>query len=367
MSDRRLSIKVGIFVLAGLVTLAVLLLNFSKSGGWARKTYPILLRTDNVGSITKRAAVLMAGIQVGYVESTRLSEDGKSVLMTARIFEEYDKIPRSCLFTIEQSGFLGDQYVAITPRNHAPPFLQPGDEVRCEPPFNLQDTARRASDLLSQVGVTIGELRVSISNVNDVVLSQTTLTNIVTNLLVSLNNIKAASEAVRDRVPVTLTNLHQVSASAVRTVADLEELVRAQTGAVSRTIGNLRESSSNILALSAGLARSGQGIEQMIETNRPKVDRVLNNVELASISVTNMVAGLKTDLESGQGLVGALLRDQEMKLKLDLALSNVVCLSSNLDVAAGNLNRHGLWWMLWKPKYPKTNVAEHVQPSQRRW
>ena len=48
-------------------------------------------------------------------------------------------------FVIEQSGFLGDQHVAIYPQSTTTPLLEPGSEVPCEQPFNLQEAARSAT------------------------------------------------------------------------------------------------------------------------------------------------------------------------------------------------------------------------------
>jgi phospholipid/cholesterol/gamma-HCH transport system substrate-binding protein len=366
MSESRLATKVGLFVFLGLTALGVLLLNFSKSGDWFSPTYKILLRTSNVGGIKKRASVLMAGVPVGYVESAKLAPDSKTVVMTVCIYQEF-QVRRSALFAIEQAGFLGDQYVAIIPRDNRGALLQAGDLVRCEPPFDLQDTARRASDLLGHVGNAVTELKTAISNVQGSLLSHDNLTNIATNIVVSLQNIRVASESVRSNVPVTLTNIHGLSDNAAQAVKDLQTLVANHTASVSRAIGNLQNASSNVATFAENLKRAGASIEQIIETNRLKVDATLKNIETASVSVTNMLTGLQADLDAGKGLVGGLLKDQEMKQRTDLALSNIVSLSSNLDLAAGNLNRHGLWWMLWKPKYPKTNTATRVKSGEQRW
>jgi phospholipid/cholesterol/gamma-HCH transport system substrate-binding protein len=158
MSESRLATKVGLFVLVFLAALAALLISFSKSGDWFKPTYHILLRTSNVSGIKARAAVLMAGVPVGYVETIELAPDNKSVIMTVRVFQQY-MIRKNSIFAIEQSGFLGDQYVAITPQSNQGAFLEYGEMVRCLPPFDLQDTARRASDLLSSVGDTLGNLK----------------------------------------------------------------------------------------------------------------------------------------------------------------------------------------------------------------
>ena len=58
--------------------------------------------------------MLLAGVQVGSVSDIQLAEDGKSVTIILKIYKDY-KIYHDARFVIEQSGFLGDQYVAIIP------------------------------------------------------------------------------------------------------------------------------------------------------------------------------------------------------------------------------------------------------------
>lgn len=360
MSEKSLTVRVGVFVLIGLVALAILLLNFSKTGDWFEDSYVLYLRTPNVSGIKVRAAVLMAGVPVGYVDKIELSADGRSVIMTARIYSKY-LIRRDSIFAIEQSGFLGDQYVAIAPRTTQGGYLQNGDVVRCLPPFDLQDTARRASDLLDSVGATLTDLRSAFSNVNESLLSQQSLTNYATNLVRMLENVRVASENLRERVPEIMTNATLLAEHARRAAENLEGLLQTHTAVVSQAIWDLRLASSNVHLTTSSLRRTGDGLEEMVSSNRPRIDNVVKNIENASQSVTNIITGVQADLDAGRGLLGGLLRDEAMKLNAAETLERASLLSSNLNVAAGNLNRYGLWWMLWKPKYPKTNTATSVK------
>jgi hypothetical protein len=243
--------------------------------------------------------------------------------------------------------------------------VQAGETVTCLPPFDLQDTARRASDLMDGVSAALGDLRGSVSNMNGTLLSQHSLTNYATNILLVLENVRAASESVRDQIPPALTNVNAFSEKALAAAADLQAMVRSHTASVAQTVLNLDTASSNVVQLSQRLRSTGEGLEALVTTNGPRVAATLKNIESASVSVTNMVHGLQTDLQEGKGLVGGLLHDGEMKDRADLVLSNMTALSSNLNVAAGNLNNQGLWWLLWKPKYPKTNQTQTVKPPAK--
>src|SRR5258706_6822426 len=150
MDKKHLELKVGLFVLIGLAVLGVLLLQFSKGLTFFRGTYQVRLRAGNVGGLKPRSYVLMSGVQVGTVSDITLAPDGKSVTIFLKIFKNY-VIHKDARFIIEQSGFLGDQYVSIIPGDNQGPVLTDNEEVECEDPFNLQDTARAAAGLLKRV------------------------------------------------------------------------------------------------------------------------------------------------------------------------------------------------------------------------
>src|SRR5438046_7855542 len=126
MSKSRLEWKVGLFVLIGLVLLAALLLQFSKGTTFFRPTIQILLRAGNVGGLKMKAQVLMAGVQVGTVADIRLGPEGTNVTISLKIYDQYI-IHKDVRFLIEQSGFLGDQYVAIMPTKNQGEMFRDGD------------------------------------------------------------------------------------------------------------------------------------------------------------------------------------------------------------------------------------------------
>src|SRR5271155_198673 len=130
MDKSRLELKVGLFVLIGLALLAVLAIQFSKGTSIFRGTYELRLHAVNVGGLKERAGVLLAGVQVGTVSHIQLAEDTKSVVIILLIYKDF-KIYGDARFVIEQSGFLGDQFVSVIPTENKERRLVNGDEVNC--------------------------------------------------------------------------------------------------------------------------------------------------------------------------------------------------------------------------------------------
>lgn len=317
MEKSHQEIKVGLFVFVGLVLLAVLLLQFSKSTSIFRGTYGLHLHASNVGGLKERASVLLAGVQVGIVSGIELAPDGKSVTISLRIYNDYkNKIYHDARFVIQQSGFLGDQYVAIIPTTNSPPLLQDGAEVDCEAPFNLQETARAAAGFIQRIDVTAMKLDAAVSDVRRLVLNEQTLTNF--------------SAAISD--------LRNFSEEATNTVANINALVATNGAQIDMAVSNVVFFSQDLIHLSD----TAQGV---ISTNGPEISAAVKNVE----SSTETLKQLMDDVQSGNGLVGTLLKNEQLS-------TNVQAVAANLAIATSNLNQLGLWHFLWHHELPPTNA-----------
>jgi hypothetical protein len=65
---------------------------------------------------------------------------------------------------------------------------------------------------------------------------------------------------------------------------------------------------------------------------------------------TEVLKKLMDDLQAGRGLAGTLLQNQQVA-------TNAQIIAANLAVTTSNLNRVGLWGILWAHKAPATNTA----------
>lgn len=313
MSKSHLEWKVGLFVCIGLVLLAGLLIEFSKGLTFSR-TYDIQLRAANVGGLKTRAGALMSGVQVGTVSAFQLEPDGKHVTITLRIQSQY-KIHNDAVFSIEQSGFLGDQYVAITPTANKGEVFTNGEGAVAEEPFNLQGAARTALVFINRLDETTKRLNDAIDEIRRLLLNEETLTNLSSSVV----NLRAASQR------------------AVATIDRINALVDADAPALAR-------SSTNLEAASAQLTQFTSALGEVLATNRPGIQDTVKNIE----SSTEVLKNLLEDAQAGKGLAGTMFKDQQ----LGADLSKVV---NNLSITTSNLNRNGLWGILWHQKPPKTN------------
>jgi len=321
MNKSRLEWKVGVFVFITLTVLTVLLLQFGKGTNLFRPTKIILLRAANVGGLKARASVLMAGVQIGTVSDIKLGPQGTNVTIWLKIYNEYE-IHKDARFTIEQAGFLGDQYIAIFPTKNQGDVFHDQDLAEAESPFNIQEVARSAGSFLRRIDDTANHLNDAIADVRRLVLNEQTLTNL----------------------SVAVANLRTVSERAIATVEGLNSLVTSNAPALSA-------SGSNLVLFSQQLNDFGGDLSQILATNSPGINAAVKNIESSTI----MLKDLLSDIQAGKGLAGNLLQNPELA-------TNVSLVASNLSITSSNLNRLGLWGILWQHKPPEEKPRPNKRP-----
>jgi phospholipid/cholesterol/gamma-HCH transport system substrate-binding protein len=241
MSASRLEWKVGLFVLVCLVVLGTMMIKFSKGLTALGGTYPLRLTTLDVGGVQENAPVRMAGVKVGQVKAMRYDSQRMEVVMDLEIRNEF-RIPATSLFTIETAGFLGEQYVAISPQASTTEFLQPGQTNVVREPFNIQEAARSAMQLIQNVDRTVSNLNAAVIRVDRTLLAEETLTNITA----TVGNFRQVSDETLDAVQ----NFRKLSERAERAVDGLTVLVETNSPAVSQSFSNLLSFTEQLAAVS---------------------------------------------------------------------------------------------------------------------
>jgi phospholipid/cholesterol/gamma-HCH transport system substrate-binding protein len=126
---RTVEFSTGLFVLLGFAALFFLVTQITNrelsTGG---KSYEVMALFENIGSLKPGAAVSMAGVTVGRVESIGYDQQQYKAVVRMRVNSQYDRIPKDSDASIMTSGLLGGQYVGITPGG-AEEFLKQGDRI----------------------------------------------------------------------------------------------------------------------------------------------------------------------------------------------------------------------------------------------
>ena len=128
MTRKAIETTVGLFLLIGVAAMIWLAL---KVGNWSPTTthdYEVTARFDNIGGLTVKAPVTLAGVTIGRVASIGIDADDYSARITLQIDQAYDNLPTDTSAAILTSGLLGAQYVGLDPGAEET-YLKDGDRI----------------------------------------------------------------------------------------------------------------------------------------------------------------------------------------------------------------------------------------------
>jgi ABC-type transporter Mla subunit MlaD len=127
----------------------------------------------------------------------------------------------------------------------------------------------------------------------------------------------------------TMHNLRTLSEQAMGTVNDVNALVATNGSQINLAV-------SNVVFFSQELMHLANAAEGVLATNSTDITTAVKNIE----SSTEVLKSLLSDVQSGKGLGGTMLQNEQLA-------TNVQAIANNLAIASSNLNRLGLWGLLW--------------------
>jgi phospholipid/cholesterol/gamma-HCH transport system substrate-binding protein len=194
-SEKTLELKVGAFVLAGLLVLAFLVIQFGRVGEGFKTYYGLTVEFPDASGLLKGSDVLLAGAKIGRVSGgPRLLQSGQGVAVPLRIFD-YVKIPTGSRFTVGSSGLLGDRFVSVTmPAGTPTEFIDKNSVVEGIRETGLDDLTREGGFLVSDLRTAVQNVNATVSRLNDQALSPENMEN----LKASIERLKVATTALAE-------------------------------------------------------------------------------------------------------------------------------------------------------------------------
>lgn len=129
MRVRTIEFSVGAFMLAGFAALVFLAIKVSGlSATTAEETYRVTANFENIGGLTQRAKVTMAGVVIGKVSNIYLDKEDYVAVVEMDIYKHVDNLSIDSTASILTAGILGEKYIGIMVGAETE-FLQDGDEI----------------------------------------------------------------------------------------------------------------------------------------------------------------------------------------------------------------------------------------------
>lgn len=233
------------------------------------KTFYVIY--DDVEGLISSAPVTINGFTIGKVKSINLEKTGK-LKVELQIDTDF-KISKSSEARIYEPGLIGGRQVQIIPNLNDANLAQDGDFLRGGVKLGLTDlVSERLTPLQEKIEKAMLSADGVLTNIND--LLDDKAKKDLRNSFAELNK--------------TLTALSEASKSA-------NEILNTNKGKLNNVVSNFEKVSTNFEKLSDSLAQTN--LKQTVEN----LEKTLANVDK-----------IMADLESGNGTMGKLLKDDKM-------------------------------------------------------
>jgi phospholipid/cholesterol/gamma-HCH transport system substrate-binding protein len=285
------NVKLGLFVLAGLMFLVLLLYMIGKDQNLFGKTYRLKARFSNVQGLVVGNNVRFAGIQAGTVKKITIIND--TVIEVSMIIDTKMKniIRQNALASINTDGLVGNRVVNISPAHTPGPFAVEGDVLAARKAVATDDMMQTLYNTNMDIAFIAADLKRTVQRIN----SSTALWEL-------LND-----RSIPENLKVSVANIRSATVKAGTLASNLNAIVM--------DVKNGKGSLGEILT-DTSLAKNLNEAVVKIKTVADKADAL-------AVELNTMAADIRQDVNQGNGAVNMLLKDSLLAIKLNSSLDNI--------------------------------------------
>jgi phospholipid/cholesterol/gamma-HCH transport system substrate-binding protein len=305
-------LRVGVTVLVGSVTLAVLI--FVMSGTVSPFSHKIVLRSyfENAAGLVKGAPVRLSGVDIGNVNSIRIinAPDRRltpvEVIMKLSTRFAFD-LHKDSRATLATAGVLGATFVDIDSSHATGPQIKDGDELPTTETPALQDVLKSSQS-------TIDKLNVILTRVDDIVLA-------IQNGKGSVGKLINDPE-LYNRANTTISQLQQLTNQITEGKGSIGKLLYSED-LYDKIDDSVTKFNKIVDDVNSGKGNVGKLL---------KDEQLYNNLNQTAAKLNSLV----TDIDAGRGTLGLLAKNQQYAQKIDRLTTSLEQVSNRLAAGEGS-------------------------------
>jgi phospholipid/cholesterol/gamma-HCH transport system substrate-binding protein len=286
------NIKLGIFVMAGLLFLILLLYMIGKNKNLFGANFLLKARFDNTQGLVPGNNVRFAGIEIGTVRSINIIND---TLIEVNMVIKKDMqqfIRKNAVVSIGTDGLMGNKLLNILPvKNTASGMVHEGDVLSTRKVVDTDAMLVTLQETNQDIAVLAANLKNTIQRVNN----STALWSIINDSTLPIH------------LRMSMINLQRITATANQTMTDFQQIVSDVKGGEG----------------SVGAILKDTGFITNLNTALLKIQNVGNNADTLAQQINTVVKNLHNEIESGNGIAHTLLKDSTLVDKLNNSLRNI--------------------------------------------
>ena len=285
------NVKLGAFVLGGLLFLVLLLYMIGKNRNLFGSTYILKARFENVNGLVAGNNVRFSGIQAGTVKRVKILTD-TVIEVTMIIDTKMESIIRkNAIVSIGTDGLVGNKVVNIVPGGQPAPLAVEGDILASKKSVNTDEMLQTLYKTNNDIAAIAGNLKTTVQQINR------------SSALWDLLNDKSIPQELR----ISLANIRHATGKAGNMADNLHAIVM-----------DVKNGKGSI-----GAILTDTSFAQNLNNAIVKIKDVGKEADSLANELNKMVAGIQQDINNGKGTVNALLKDSAMVIKLNASLDNI--------------------------------------------
>ena len=285
------NVKLGIFVLAGLLVMIISLYMIGRDTNLFGKNYTLRARFENVQGLQSGNNIRYSGIQVGTVKKVKFLNDTLIEVTMLIDLKMKQYIHKNDIVTRSTDGLMGNRILNITPAKDGSPLAEDGDLL-------VTKKAISTDDIL----VTLDKTTRNIAEISEEL--KTTVTRI--------NESKGIWQLLDDtELPANLrasvVNIRKATSQAGNMVNDLQSLIT-----------DIKSGKGSLGAILKDTSISYNLNEAVL-----KIQQVGDHATQLADELTKITTGIQQDINSGKGPANAILKDSALVMRLANSLANL--------------------------------------------
>lgn len=313
--------KVGLFFLAALVALA-LLIEFVEEIRPFESQVEYVAYFESLVGLNQGDPVRMAGVQVGKVRTIELEDYRIKVVFRV---QEGTAIKEDTIAQVRQTNLLGGQFLGLSFGSPGKPVLEPGSAVQTELSVNidqmLADLDRNIKVALADFSAFLSEGREQLSVSGDRIASILGKVDEGTGTLGRLIND-----------PTLFDDIQQVAAN----VAEISRRLEAGEGSLGRMLND-----DELYHRTTGALANVQEITERIKNGEGTLGQLLTNTEMhdRAADALGHIRDISAKANQGEGTLGRLIHDEKLYDETAQAMARINSIAAKIDDGQGTIGR----------------------------
>ena len=285
------NVKLGAFVLAGLVFLVVLLYMIGRNQNMFGSNFILIAHFENVQGLKAGNNLRYGGIDVGTVKKINILND--TMMEVVMTIDEKMKsiIHKNALASIGTDGLVGNKVVNMVSAKQPSSPVEDGDIIATKSLSDMDEMLETLDKTNNDINIIAGEMKTAMQRVNN------------SDALWGLLEDKELPQQLK----ASVANIRLATLKANSMVNDLNSIVH-----------DVKSGKG-----SAGVILTDTTLVYNLNTAILKMKTIGDSADALLHEITTTVSGIKTDINSGKGPVSAMLKDSVMTAKISSTLDNI--------------------------------------------